>query len=66
MARAVLIDRDKFFKAVEQSKQSITAYVLGGKCVSFEDYRNRCGELRGIDVTLDHFKDTVKSEDDDD
>ena len=66
MTHAVVIDRDKFFKVVEVSKVALTSYVLGGQCVSFEDYRNKVGQLRGIDTALDHFKDTVKLEDDDD
>jgi len=66
MARTVVIDRDKFLKAVEASRQSLTDCILSGRCVSFEDYRNKTGQLHGIDTALDHFKDTVKSQEDDD
>lgn len=66
MTRPVLIDRDKFFKVVETSKKSLEECILGGRCVSFEDYRNKVGQLHGIDTAIDHFKDTVKQEDEDD
>lgn len=66
MTHTVVIDRDKFFKVVEASRREVEIYILGGRCVSFDDYRNKTGQLRGMDVVIDHFKDTVKSEDDDD
>lgn len=66
MAHTVVIDRDKFFKVVEASRAELTAYLLAGRCVDFPDYRNKTGQLRGIDVAIDHFKDTIKQEDDDD
>jgi len=66
MSRTVVIDRDKFLKAVETSRQSLTDCILSGRCVSFEDYRNKTGQLHGIATAVDHFRDTVKSEEDDD
>ena len=66
MSRTVVIDRDKFVKVNEASKKDIADYVLGGRCVSFDDYRNKVGQLRGIDAALDHFHDLVKKEEDDD
>lgn len=65
MTRTVVIDRDKFYKVIEGDKQSLTNYILKGQCVSFEDYRNKTGQLRGIETAIDHFKDTIKSEDED-
>ena len=64
--KSVLIDRDKFFKVVEASKKSLEDCILGGRCVNFDDYRNKVGQLHGIATAVDHFKDTVKSEEDDD
>lgn len=66
MSHSVVIDRDKFFKAAEASRQSLKDCILSGRCVSFEDYRNKVGQLHGIDTALDHFKDIVKNEEDDD
>lgn len=66
MSRSVVIDRDKFGKAVDSSRAELTAYLLAGRCVDFPDYRNKCGQLRGLDAAMDHFRDTVKSEEDDD
>lgn len=66
MIRTVVIDRDKFMKAVDASMKSLTAYILSGQCTSFEDYRNKTGQLRGIEVAIGHFAETLKSEDDDD
>lgn len=66
MSHSVVIDRDKFFKVVDASRNETETYVLAGRCVSFDDYRNKTGQLRGMDIVIDHFKDTVKSEEDDD
>lgn len=66
MTRTVVIDRDKFFKVVEASRKSLEDCILGGRCVSFEDYRNKVGQLHGINVTLEHFTDTVKTGEEDD
>lgn len=66
MSHTVVIDRDKFLKAAEASKKGIADCILSGRCVSFEDYRNKVGQLHGINTAIDHFRDTIKSEDDDD
>ena len=66
MSRAVVVDQDKFFKALDTDRNELTAYLLAGRCVDFSDYRNKTGQLRGIDVAMDHFKDVVKTEEDDD
>ena len=66
MSSNVMIDRNKFQKAVDGSKQELVSYVLNGRCVSFEDYRNKVGQLNGINIALDHFKDTIQAEGDDD
>ena len=64
--KTVVIDRDKFQKVVDASRDDLGAYILKGQCVDFADYRNKTGQLRGINIAIDHFKDTVKSEEDDD
>lgn len=66
MTQNVVIDRDKFFKALDGSKAELTAYILAGRCVSFDDYRNKTGQLHGLATATDHFKDVVKTEEDDD
>lgn len=66
MTRTVVIDRDKFYKVVDGSKQQLIDCILGGRCTSFDDYRSKVGKLHGLNEALDHFKDTVKSEDDED
>ena len=66
MARSVVIDRDKYFKLLEGSRNELTAYLLAGRCVDFPDYRNKTGQLRGIDVAINHFNDVVKTEEDED
>ena len=66
MTHSVVIDRDKFFKAVDASRKETETYVLAGRCVSFDDYRNKCGQLRGMDVVIDHFKDVAKTDEEDD
>ena len=66
MNHTVVIDSDRFFKVVDASRSELTSYLLAGRCVDFPDYRNKTGQLRGIDVAIEHFRETVKQEDDDD
>lgn len=66
MTKTIVIDRDKFYKSLDTSRKSLEQCILSGRCVSFEDYRNKVGQLHGIDTALGHFKDTIKHEEDDD
>jgi len=48
-------------RRIDEDIASKQAQVGEGKCTSFEDYKNVCGQIRGLMFARDHIEATLKN-----
>ena len=65
MAKTVF---DVLRERIEEQRSSAVEFLSGGSSKAYADYRELCGVIRGLDTTLSHMEDLLRShmEDDDD
>ena len=50
----------------ELEQEKVTAFLADGNAKTYEQYRELCGQLRGLDIAITVISDLAKSLEDDD
>jgi len=50
----------------EEEQEKLSAFLADGNAKSYEQYREMCGQIRGLQVAAAMLKDLAKSTEDDD
>jgi hypothetical protein len=50
----------------EEEQEKLSAFLADGNAKSYEQYREMCGQIRGLQVAAGMLKDLAKSTEDDD
>lgn len=66
MSRDIPIDPQAFIQPVEKEVKLLAEAILDGRCTTFEDYRHKTGQLKGLRAAMGHFQQAIRNEDDDD
>lgn len=53
-------------RRIEEDVALKTSFLASGSCKSFEDYRDTCGQIRGLKFARQHIEDTLKNVEEDD
>lgn len=65
-ARIVSINADLFLSAINREIAAATSHVMAGGCSDFAEYRAKAGQVKGLNRSIEIFKQTVNGDEDND
>lgn len=59
-----MIDLDEYHKSIDDKVRQINDVILSGNCSTLENYREKCGERKGLLAAKLKMKDVLTKQED--